>query len=69
MIHCFENFPASAGRAHNLLKFDKNPDTLMIVNPKTRPPPMCPGKKNPWLPVPKNEMPLQEYFAKYAVEG
>ena len=65
MIYRLEKFPASAGRAHNLLKFD----TLIIVNPKTRPSPMCSGKKNYWPPVPKNETPLQEYPAKYAAEG
>ena len=43
----------------------------MTVNPKTRPPLMCPGKKkkNPWPPVPRNEMPLQACPAKYASEG
>ena len=45
VIPHLENFPISAERAHNLQKFDKNPDTLMIVNSKTRPPLMCPGKK------------------------
>ena len=45
MIHHLENFLASAKRAHNLQKFDKNPGTITIVNFKTRPPPICPGKK------------------------
>ena len=67
MIHHLEKFPTSAQSAHNLQKFDKNPDTLIVVDPKTRPPPMCHVKKNHWLPVQKKkEMPLQKYTAKYA---
>ena len=45
MIHHLEKFPTSAQSAHNLQKFDKNPDTLIAVDPKTRPPPMCHVKK------------------------
>ena len=59
MIHHLEKFPTSAQSAHNLQKFDKNPDTLIVVDPKTRPPPMCPGKKTPWPPAPNTEKPLQ----------
>ena len=33
----------SAQSAHNLQKFDKNSDTLMTINSKTRP--ICPDKK------------------------
>ena len=56
MIYRLENFPASSGRAHNQQKFDKNPDTLMIVDPKTRPPPMWSGKKVLRHLFQKNEM-------------
>jgi len=45
VIHHLEKFPTSAQSAHNLQKFDKNPDTLIAVDPKTRPPPMCHVKK------------------------
>ena len=45
-MHHLEMFPATAGTAHNLKELDKRPDTPIAVNPKTRPPPMCPDKKN-----------------------
>ena len=61
-------FPVSAGIAHSLKVLDKKPDTLIAVNPKTRLPPMCPDKKNPWLPKPKNEMPPQAPPRKKAAE-
>jgi len=61
-------FPASAGTAHSLKEFDKRPDTLIAVNPKTRPPPMCPGKKKPWPPEPKKEMSPQAPPGKKAAE-
>ena len=47
MIHHLEIFPIYAGTAHSLKELDKKPDTLIAINPKTRLPPMCPGKKKP----------------------
>ena len=41
----------------------------MTVNPKTKPPFMCPGKKNPWIPASRTEMPQQVPPGKPAVEG
>ena len=62
-------FPVSAGTAHILKVLDKKPDTLIAVNPKTRPPPMCPGKKKkPWPPEPKKEMSPQAPPGKKAAE-
>ena len=61
-------FPASAETAHGLKELDKKPDTLIAVNPKTRPPPMCPDKKKPWPPEPKKEMPPQASPGKKAAE-
>ena len=69
MIHHLEKFPTSAQSAHNLQKFDKNPDTLIAVDPKTRPPPMCHVKKKSLATcAKKKEMPLQKYPAMYAAE-
>ena len=45
MIYRIEKFPTSAQSAHNLQKFDENPDILMAVDPKTRPSSMCQEKK------------------------
>jgi len=45
VIHHLETFLTSAQTAHYLKQFRKDPDTLMTVNPKTRPPVMCPRKK------------------------
>ena len=45
VIHHLEKFSISAQRAHNLQKFDKNLDTLITVDHKTTPPPICPDKK------------------------
>jgi len=64
-----ENFLASAGRHTTYKKVDKNLDPLMIANSKTTTISHVPGQKNPWPPVPRNEMPLQEYPMKYAAEG
>ena len=47
----------------------KQPNTLMTVNPKTRPPPICSGKKNPWPPAPRSEISIQVCPAKNIVEG
>ena len=44
MKHRFKIFPATDKKTHSLQKSYKL-DKLMTVNPKTRPPPMCPGKK------------------------
>ena len=57
----------SAQSAHNLQKFDKNSDTLMTINSKTRP--ICPDKKFLSHLCQKKKMPLQEYPIKYADEG
>ena len=45
VLHHLETFLTSAQTAHYLKQFRKDPDTLMTVNPKTRPPVMCPRKK------------------------
>jgi len=55
MIHHLEKFLASAETAHSIKELEKRPDTLIAVNPMTRPPPMCPGKKKPWPPEPKKD--------------
>ena len=70
MIHRLEMFPASALMTHNPTKdFGMNPSTLIIVNSKTRLPPMHPGKKNHWPLGPKNATPPQGCPAKKAVVG
>ena len=50
--------------AHNLKKTETQKDILMTVNPKTRPPSMCPGEKNPWPPAQRTEMPRQAPLGK-----
>jgi len=57
-------FLASAGTAHSLKELDKKPDTLIAVNPKIRPPPMCPDKKNLGHLNQKNEMPHKHLLGR-----
>ena len=56
----FRNFHNICQKDTQPIKKFKKLDKLVVVNPTTRPPPMCPGKKkNPWPPAPKNETPLE----------
>ena len=48
VIHHLEILSTSAKPSHSLKRvcsWQIGPYTLMTINPKTRPPPMCPGKK------------------------
>ena len=72
VIHRLEIFPTSAKPTHRLKRvcyWHIRPYTLMTINPKTRPTPMCPGKKKPWPTAPRNETPLQACPTMYVAEG